>query len=105
MPERIRPDINPLDAHALNLRRQALALILSGAEIIPVSVALDAAIAAAVKAATDSERFFSYTQLTERWGLSRKAVERLHLDPFKFGGSIRFRKRDIVAYEERSRTR
>lgn len=48
--------------------------------------------------------YFSIRDLEERWGLERKAVERLRIPRVKIGGAIRFARDDVTRFEAAHRS-
>lgn len=53
----------------------------------------------ATERARDIPEYFSIKDLEKRWGLQRKAVERLLLPRHRFGGAIRFARDDVTRFE------
>lgn len=43
--------------------------------------------------------FYSYFDLTKRWGVSRKTVESWEIPEHKFGRTIRFKREDVLEWE------
>lgn len=66
------------------------------------------AVVAAITAAVEMDRgipsFLSFEDPCVRWGLQRKAIERFDLPRIKLGGSIRFSRDDVLAFEQLHRS-
>ncbi len=50
-------------------------------------------------AAQDTPAYFRYYDLTQRYSVSRKTVESYRIPHYQFGGSIRFSRNDVLAWE------
>lgn len=64
---------------------------------------LDSALKCNAIAAAEDPPFYSYYDLTKRYGVSRKTVETWELPQHKFGRTIRFRRVDVLAWEAERR--
>jgi len=51
--------------------------------------------------AEETPDYYSYFDLTTRYGVSRKTVETFGIPEHKFGGNIRFSRANVVAWEEK----
>lgn len=54
-------------------------------------------------AATAADGFYAVRDLGKRYGLGRKAVERLPIPRHKFGGVVRYSRADVHAFENSCR--
>lgn len=53
--------------------------------------------------AAHEEEYLTIRQLQDRYGLSRKAVERLPIPRHKFGGAVRVSRADVAIFEATTR--
>lgn len=70
---------------------------------LEIQMALASAMAMSAAHARELPEFYSVRDLEERWGLERKAVERLRIPRTKIGASIRYTAADVFAFESENR--
>lgn len=90
---------DPNDEAYREIRRRSILTLCDENDPVRVSSIVDALVAAVIATAKPDREYYSVAQLRERWGLSRKSVERLPLAVTRFGGSVRYALTDVLAFE------
>ena len=99
-----KPWVDAAALQAKNARRRAILELCVESDPVRVASIVDRLIEAYQAAAVLDLEFFSVKDLQERWGLSRKSVERLGLPVHRFGGVLRYSRADVLAYETNTRS-
>lgn len=61
---------------------------------------LDILLATAKGVAEETPEYYSYFDLTSRYGVSRKTIETFGIPEHKFGGNVRFSRANVMTWED-----
>ena len=68
-----------------------------------VSTIVEHIVETSLEAASSDKDFYSVSDLILRYTLGRKSIERLPISRHLFGGSVRYSRADVLAFEARQR--
>ena len=97
--ERKKVPVTAAQAAADSAVRKLRAAIYQEKTIETLGALLDIVLDTAKIAAREIPAYFSYSDLTERYGVSRKTIEAFGIPEHKFGGTVRFKFCDVIDWE------